>query len=94
MQSAGPNMNTWIVGSHPVGHHVFNYRQPEVNSDSGVQLLGEKIFFLKARIVAGQADLSKNTQGVSDFKWLAKEEIQKYVRPGYWSSIKNMLAER
>lgn len=44
--------------------------------------------------MAGQADLTENTQGITDFKWLAKDEIRKYVLPVYWSSIKNMLEER
>ncbi|PYH45618.1 CAF1 family ribonuclease [Aspergillus saccharolyticus JOP 1030-1] len=87
-QAAGVNMNTWFVGYHPVGHYVYNFRKP------ASELLGEKTFFMKARIMTGQADLTGNADNLTDFKWLAKEEISKYVRPGYYSSIKNMLAER
>ncbi|RAL14819.1 mitochondrial 54S ribosomal mL46 domain-containing protein [Aspergillus homomorphus CBS 101889] len=87
-QSAGVNMNTWFVGYHPVGHYVYNVRKP--TSDH----LGEKTFFMKSRIFTGQADLSGNTDNLTDFKWLAKDEISKYVRPQYYASIKNMLAER
>ncbi|KAI1918277.1 hypothetical protein LOZ39_002437 [Ophidiomyces ophidiicola] len=93
-QSVGPNLNTWMVGYHPVGHYVFNNRKPKQDPESGNQLLGEKTFFMKGRIMAGQADLSANTEGIVDFKWLAKEEIEKHVNSQYWSSIKNMLAER
>ncbi|WEW61165.1 hypothetical protein PRK78_006655 [Emydomyces testavorans] len=93
-QSAGPNMNTWMVGFHPVGHYVLNHRNRKEHTETGIQLLGEKTFFMKGRIMAGQADVSSNTQGISDFKWLAKEEIEKHVNPQYWSAIKNMLAER
>ena len=25
VQSCGINMNTWLVGNHPVGHYVFTY---------------------------------------------------------------------
>ncbi|PGH02486.1 hypothetical protein GX51_04654 [Blastomyces parvus] len=94
LDSAGPNMNTWMVGYHPIGHYVYNLRKPKPNPEAGIEFRGEKIFFLKGRIMAGQADLTKSTQGITDFKWLAKDEIQKYVLPVYWSSIKNMLEER
>lgn len=55
---------------------------------------GEKVFFMKARIMAGQADLAKNVYGDQDFLWLAKGEIEEKVTPKYWSSVRNMLAER
>ncbi|PWY69144.1 CAF1 family ribonuclease [Aspergillus heteromorphus CBS 117.55] len=92
-QSAGVNMNTWMVGYHPVGHHVYSVRnQNKLKSESASA--GDKTFFLKSRIMAGQADLAGNSQNLADFKWLAKEEIAKFVRPHYYASIKNMLAER
>lgn len=62
--------------------------------ETGVHAAEEKTFFIKARIMGGQADLKENKLGLSEFKWLAKEEIQKAVSPMYWRSIKNMLAER
>ncbi|KAF4219726.1 hypothetical protein CNMCM8980_007556 [Aspergillus fumigatiaffinis] len=93
-QSAGVNMNTWMVGYHPVGHHIYNFRHPKTDPATGQQWFGEKTFFMKGRIMAGQADLSTNVQDLQDFKWLAKEEIAKFVLPQYYSNIKNMLAER
>ncbi|KAE8134383.1 ribonuclease H-like domain-containing protein [Aspergillus pseudotamarii] len=93
-QAAGVNMNTWMVGFHPVGHHVYNFRYPRADTANGTEHLGEKTFFMKARIMAGQADLAANTQNLKDFKWLTKEEIAPYVLPQYYSHIKNMLAER
>ncbi|KAL1979936.1 hypothetical protein VTN96DRAFT_4892 [Rasamsonia emersonii] len=94
-EAAGVNMNTWFVGHHPIGHHVYNFRKPRQDPASKKQLLvGEKTFFMKCRIMAGQADLTANKQNLKDFKWLAKEEIAKYVLPQYYSSIKNMLSER
>ncbi|KAL2851591.1 ribonuclease H-like domain-containing protein [Aspergillus pseudoustus] len=93
-ESAGVNMNTFIVGYHPVGHYVYNARKPKSDEATGATMAGEKTFFMKSRIMAGQADLSNNVQNLKDFKWLAKEEIAKYVRPEYYASIKNMLAER
>ena len=62
--------------------------------------LGEKTFFMKARIFAGQADVSKGVMGegegeeIEDFKWLSKDEIKEVVVPGYWVRIKNMLADQ
>jgi large subunit ribosomal protein L46 len=95
-------MNTWFVGNHPVGHYVYNIRNKKriTQSDSsspdstGSSLAGSKTFFMKSRILAGQADLKGNEMGVEDFKWLSKEEIQKEVSPGYWGSVKNMLVEQ
>lgn len=91
-------MNTWFVGNHPVGHLTRDLKaiedtkqsQPEVEETAKE----EKTFFMKARIMAGQADLSTKENDVEDFKWLAKEEIEKTVSKGYWSKIKNMLVEQ
>lgn len=93
-ESAGVNMNTWFVGFHPVGHHSYNFKAPKPDEISKELVAGEKTFFMKSRIMAGQADLEANTQNLKDFKWLAKEEIQKYVLPQYYSHIKNILADR
>lgn len=100
-------MNTWVVGNHPVGHFHFNFPSPQHRTithpataaepqprQEEVQDFGEKVFFMKTRIMAGQADLSKTAFGLSDFQWLAKEEVEKTVTPKYWSSVRNMLAER
>ncbi|KAJ5952802.1 uncharacterized protein N7479_011215 [Penicillium vulpinum] len=94
-QSAGVNMNTWMVGFHPVGWHSFNPRRSKkADSTTVIEAPGSKIFFLKSRMMAGQADLSVNTQGLKDFKWLAKEELPQYLNTQYYSNIKNMLADR
>jgi large subunit ribosomal protein L46 len=49
---------------------------------------------MKARIMAGQVNLKENKLGHKDFKWLAKDELEKEVDGSYWKSVKNMLAER
>ena len=96
--SCGVNMNTWFVGAHPVGHYVFQYRTPKDNENQEVKVsadtrtMGEKTFLMKARIMAGQADV--DSTDAEDFRWLAKEEIQKIVTPWYWSNIKNMLVDQ
>lgn len=87
-------MNTWFVGFHPIGHHAYKFKVPKPDAKSQELVAGEKTFFLKGRIMGGQADLSSNTLDIKDYKWLAKEEIAKYVQPQYYSSVKNMLAER
>lgn len=84
-------MNTWVVGNVPIGHHVI---KPRYAKDASIETTGEKTFFLKARIMAGQADLKENTFGLSDHKWLTKEELEKLVSPKYFSSIRNMLSDR
>jgi large subunit ribosomal protein L46 len=58
------------------------------------QEFGEKVFFMKARIMAGQADVSKSVFGDQEFQWLTKAEIEPLVTPKYWSSVRNMLVER
>lgn len=87
-------MNTWVVGNWPVAHQILNYPQPQEDTDRGVETLGEKAFFMKARIMAGQADLQDNQLDLVDFKWLAKNEIQRVLDPRDWNAIKNALAER
>ena len=87
-------MNTWVVGNVPIGHQVYNYAQGIVNDEKASVLRGEKIFFMKARILAGQANLKDNQFGLQDFQWLAKEEIQKAFHPRDWNAVKNVLSER
>lgn len=99
-------MNTWFVGNHPVGHFHANFSKstvatitPNARVTKYVEPykreeFGEKAFFMKARIMAGQVDLSANDFGHEDFAWLLKEEIKEKVGPHYWSAIKNMLVER
>ena len=83
-------MNTWILGHAPVGHLVRNFAA----SDGTLpEKLGEKTFFMKGRIMAGRPSLAGNSLNLSDFKWLAKEEIQGEVSPKYWKAIKPMLVE-
>jgi large subunit ribosomal protein L46 len=86
-------MNTWLIGHVPIGHHQIEY--PKTTTlPSGLTEQGTKTFFLKARIMAGQFNVKESKMGVKDFRWLAKEELQKEVEGSYWRSIKNMLAER
>ena len=56
--------------------------------------VGEKVFFLKARVLAGQADLARNALGLREFRWLARDEVRALVTPRYWAMTGDMLAER
>lgn len=83
-----------MVGYHPIGHHVYNIRKRIIDPETNTELRGGKTFFMKGRIMAGQADLTANVQNLNDFKWLTKDEIAKLVLPQYYSYIRDMLAER
>ncbi|KAH7117851.1 50S ribosomal subunit L30 [Dendryphion nanum] len=93
-QAGGINMNTWVVGNAPIGVRQNDYLPEALKKSKTPHQIGSKTFFVKARIMAGQADLKENPLGYTDFKWLAKNEIEKEVEELYWRSIKNMLAER
>lgn len=88
----GPNMNIWLVGNAPVGHYATEYEKPVVHGEHQRVRLGEKTFFMKGRIMAGQADLQSRA-GLKEFRWLPKEEIRKLVTPRYWDQTGNMLSE-
>ena len=87
-------MNTWVVGNAPIGVDTVEYSSEYPKRSKIPHEVGSKTFFVKARIMAGQANLKENTLGYTDFKWLAKNEIEKEVDGRYWRYIKNMLAER
>lgn len=84
-------MNTWIVGRVPVAHLV---QQPSVATDGAVKKRGQKTFFLKGRIMAGQADVKGSPLGYTDFKWLTREELEKLLPAEYFRGVRNMMADR
>jgi large subunit ribosomal protein L46 len=83
-------MNTWFVGNVPIGHYSYNYGC-DYTADSGN--IG-KVFFMKARIMAGQADLKGNKLGLEDFLWLTKEEIEEVAGRAYFKAVQHMLVSR
>ncbi len=87
-------MNTWVVGNVPIGHRNHPAPRAIAATEDKLERPVEKTFFMKARIMAGQANITDNKLEVADFQWLAKEEIEKVVTPNYWSAVRNMLAER
>ncbi|KAK3368074.1 39S mitochondrial ribosomal protein L46-domain-containing protein [Podospora didyma] len=91
-ESAGVNMNTWVVGRVPVAHHIT---EVELGKDgTSIVKRGEKTFFLKGRIMAGQADLTGNKHGLVDFKWLTQEELLEVLPRSYYNSVRNMFGRR
>lgn len=87
-------MNTWVVGNAPIGHYRFNYANIARDENAPTEVLGEKVFFMKARIMAGQVSLKDNLFGWQDFAWLTKEEIQPRVTRQYWRDVWRMLPRR
>lgn len=87
-------MNTWVVGNMPTGHHVYNYSKPIWDIEQLMNFTGEKIFFVKARMMAGQANLKDNAFGIQDFRWLDRDEVQRTLPARNWTGVKNILPER
>ncbi|KAB5558164.1 39S mitochondrial ribosomal protein L46-domain-containing protein [Coniochaeta sp. 2T2.1] len=92
-ESAGVNMNTWIVGRVPVAH-VVNKPLFKKDNPEQIERKGEKVFFLKGRIMAGQADLAGNKHGLTDFRWLTREELQGVLPQKVYSQARLMMADR
>ena len=91
--SCGVNMNIWQAGNAPIAFHTEKFTDAQ-KKDQKDDKIGRKLFFMKARILAGQANVKNNVLGAKDFKWLAKEEVEKIVAKDYWESIKHILATR
>ncbi|SMR49033.1 unnamed protein product [Zymoseptoria tritici ST99CH_1E4] len=106
LQAGGINMNTWVVGNHPIGYYMNKFAAPILSkilpnrlvsattSEKEQQEFGEKVFFMKVRIFAGQTDLKLNELGDTEYEWLVKEEIEERVSKKYWMAIRNMLSAR
>ena len=84
-------MNTWFVGNVPIGHFSYNYHPTYTPTDNSI---GKKVFFMKARIMAGQADLTDNKLNLHDFMWLTKEEVEEVAGKQYFSHVKHMLVSQ
>lgn len=85
-------MNTWFVGNIPIGHYSYLYEKP-VAGETG-EIVGRKIFFVKARIMAGQVDLKNNKHGWKDFAWVTKDEMEELVGERYYYGVRHMLHSR
>jgi len=86
MKECGSNMQTWIVGRQPVGV-LQREAAAKAQSDQG-----DKIFFFKGHIMAGQAIGS--TKVVEDFAWLTMEEVEDRLEKAdnhYWEAVRYIL---
>lgn len=97
--SAGVNMNTWMVGRAPVAHEhrepVYTGGREGEAGERRIKTYGRDVFYLRARIMAGQVDLSGNKWGVTDFKWLTKDELLAgAVSQQTMHSVKNSMPAR
>ncbi|KZT56500.1 hypothetical protein CALCODRAFT_518057 [Calocera cornea HHB12733] len=84
IQECGRNMHFWIVGRQPVG--VFQREGP-------IKGEGDKVFFFKGHIMAGQAVGS--TENIQDFAWLTMEEIGERLEQSdkaYWEAVRYILS--
>ncbi|KAI6247170.1 54S ribosomal protein L17, mitochondrial [Erysiphe necator] len=99
-ESCGLNMNTWIVGHVPIAYHIPPLKKRTVpntidgNESQSSPTKNKAIFFMKGRIMAGQADLHDNYFNFDDFSWLTKEEISKIIPSSLFSSVNNSMPER
>lgn len=92
-------MNTWMVGRAPVAYEhseplYTGGREGDKEATRRIKKYGRDIFYLKARIMAGQADLAENKWGVTDFKWLTKDELSKAIGQETFASVKNSMPAR
>lgn len=77
------------MGNAPIGHITLHFLEPTPEGK-----IADKVFFMRARIMAGQANLKGNRLNYSDFLWLTKEEIQGHVNPKYFRAIQPLLGSR
>ncbi|KAF7338616.1 50S ribosomal subunit L30 [Mycena venus] len=79
----GKHMDTWIVARKPIGM----YKSPVLDATPTPENI---TFFFKAHIMAGQV---RPAEGVKDFAWVTKQEIEKRVKRVYWEGVKDMLSD-
>jgi len=94
IQTGGLNMNTWVVGNLPLTHQIINHPQGPLDAEQGIEKRGEKVFYMKSRIMAGRANLEGNKFGLVDYKWASKEEVQEAISARDWAIVRGVLAER
>ncbi|CAG8492191.1 1377_t:CDS:2 [Paraglomus occultum] len=83
-EECGENMDVWFVSRKPIGYCAYDFPAGESDVYDGA-----KVFFLKAHIFAGQAQV--DNKEIVEFAWVTKQEMQQYVTPEYYSYVKDML---
>lgn len=94
-EQCGKDMNTWMVGRHPVAHYIVPPVMKRGNPRE-VAKSGEKVFYVKGRIMAGQANISssRTTHGIKDFQWLTRDELPPLLGYERFSKLRIMMADR
>ncbi|GAA6001954.1 mitochondrial 54S ribosomal protein mL46 MRPL17 [Rhodotorula paludigena] len=90
-EETGPNVDVWPVGRVPAG--AYEYAFPAEHVKKFPAHAGATVFFMPMRVIRGQAVPSQK-EGIVDFAWLTKEEVQKRVSPDYWQAIEPMLSDQ
>ncbi|KAF9911363.1 54S ribosomal protein L17 mitochondrial [Linnemannia zychae] len=90
-EECGSNMDLWFVGRVPIGHYQYNFPKDFVAKSDAPTVKGAKVFFMKAHIFAGQAQV--DNKEVVDFAWVTKQEMKDYVAPEYYEAVKDMLSD-
>lgn len=84
-ETLGNKIDIWMVSNLPVGLY---------KSTSGTAAAAEKTYFLRAHVLAGNAELA-NKEQVEEFQWLTKEEIEKLMeqsnQSNYWNNVEDLL---
>ncbi|SJX65556.1 related to MRPL17-mitochondrial ribosomal protein, large subunit [Sporisorium reilianum f. sp. reilianum] len=76
----GNKMDIWMVSNLPVGLY------------KPASAAAEKTYFLRAHVLAGNAELTQaKGNDVEEFQWLTKEEIEKLMESSYWSNVEDLL---
>lgn len=101
LEQCGSDMDTWIVGRHPISVQEISapssdpqkVRCAALKLSAFVELkfLFTQIFFFKGHIFSGQAHPDGRT--VQDFAWLTKDEVRERVTESYFSDVKDLLSD-
>ena len=78
----------------PVGHQIRNVAGTLSETSLAPSKNTEKVFYMKAHIMAGQANLKDNGLGLQGFQWLTKQELQRTLAPQDFGAVKKVLADR
>lgn len=84
-EKCGPNIQAKFLGNAPFGFYKYRYPKVVRCGDS----VGSKIFFFKAQLLNGQAQISEMC---SDFMWATRSELE-ILPHEYLKSVKMFLID-
>lgn len=81
--------------AHEHREPVYTGGREGEEAERRIKTYGKDVFYLRARIMAGQVDLDGNKWGITDFKWLTKDELLAgAVSQQTMHSVKNSMPAR